>query len=131
MLKDAIPKIITPSKKKYQETYCRPYRALIRESDNLIQNANSFLVVGFGFNDEHLTPEIRKKVNNGTPIVLITRNVSESSLSELINAEKYMLFEQAKNNKTKVSYKKNSRSKKEEVELNGNFWELDKFMEIL
>jgi hypothetical protein len=129
--KNETPAIITPSKKKYQEAYDSPYRELIQKSDNLIKNANSFLVVGFGFNDEHLTPKIKQKVKKGTPIVLITRSVSESSLDELTNAEKYMLFEESKNNKTKVIYKKDSKSEKKEVELNGNFWELNKFMEIL
>jgi hypothetical protein len=55
--------------------------------------------------------------------------VSPSSFTVLKNATKYILFEESENGKTKVTYKKDSESK--EVELNGNFWELNKFMEIL
>jgi adenylate kinase len=129
--KNKIPKIITPSKKKYEETHHSPYRELIQKSDNLIKRANSFLVVGFGFNDEHLTPKIEEKIKKGAPIVLITKNVSPSSFTVLKDATKYILFEKSENSKTKVIYKKDSKSEKQEVELNGNFWELDKFMEIL
>jgi hypothetical protein len=127
--KNETPKIIIPSKDKFKETYGSPYRELIQKSDNSIKDANSFLIVGFGFNDEHLTPEIEKKIKKGAPIVLITKNVSPSSFTVLKNATKYILFEESENGKTKVTYKKDSESK--EVKLNGNFWELNKFMEIL
>ena len=124
-----IPKIIIPSKNKFEEAYDSPYRELIQKSDNLIKDANSFLIVGFGFNDKHLTPKIKKKIQNGAPIVLITKNVSPNSFKVLKDAKKNILFEGSKNGKTKVTYKKDSESK--EVELNGNFWKLNKFMEIL
>jgi hypothetical protein len=124
-----IPKIIIPSKNKFEEAYDSPYRELIQKSDNLIKDANSFLIVGFGFNDKHLTPKIKKKIQNGAPIVLITKNVSPNSFKVLKDAKKNILFEGSKNGKTKVTYKKDSESK--EVKLNGNFWELNKFMEIL
>jgi hypothetical protein len=68
-----------------------PFRELIQKSDNLIKDANSFLIVGFGFNDEHLTPEIEKKIRKGAPIVLITKNVSPSSFIVLEN-ELFQLY---------------------------------------
>lgn len=129
--KDETPKIIAPGKKKYQEAYSNPYRELIKKADDLIKNSQSFLVVGFGFNDEHLTPEIKKKVKQGTPIVLITKTVSKSSFEELKDAEKYILFEKSKSGKTKVTYKENSSVEKQEIELEGNLWQLNNFMEIL
>ena len=125
------PKIIVPGNNKYKEAYSSPYRELIQKADNLIKTASSFLVVGFGFNDEHLTPKIKAKINKGTPIVLITKKVSESSFTELERAEKYILFEEYKSGKTKVIYKENSTAEKQEVELDGNFWQLNNFMEIL
>lgn len=129
--KDETPKIIAPGKNKYQEAYSSPYRELIQKADDLIKNASSFLVVGFGFNDEHLTPKIKAKVKKGTPIILITKTVSDSSYKELENAEKYMLFEENSSGKTKVIYKENSTSEKKEFELEGDLWQLNNFMEIL
>lgn len=128
---DETPKIIAPGKNKFKEAYNSPYRELIQKADNLIKVASSFLVIGFGFNDEHLTPKIKAKINKGAPIVLITRKVSENSFTELERAEKYILFEEAKSGKTKVIYKENSTSEKQEIKLDGNLWQLNKFMEIL
>ena len=129
--KDKVPQIIAPGKNKYQEAYSSPYRELIQKSDYLIKNASSILVVGFGFNDAHLTPRIKAKVKKGTPIVLITKKISGSCFEELKNAEKYLLLEESNSGKTKVIYKENSTENKKEIELEGNFWQLNKFMEIL
>lgn len=85
----AAPLIILPSKNKYQEAYDRPYRELIQKSDSLIKNAEAFFVVGFGFNDMHLTPKIRLKVSSGTPLILITKKITESTFEELQQAKKY------------------------------------------
>ncbi len=129
--KDEAPKIIAPGKNKYQEAYSSPYRELIQKADDLIKIASSFLVVGFGFNDEHLTPKIKAKVKKGTPIVLITKKVSDSSYKELKNAEKYIFLEESENGKTKVTYKENSTTDKIEIELEGDLWQLNNFMEII
>jgi len=129
--KDEHPKIIAPGKNKYQEAYSSPYRELIQKADGLINTASSFLVIGFGFNDEHLTPKIKVKVKKGTPIVLITKEVSDSSYEELKNAEKYILFEEGEAGKTKVIYKENNTTDKIETELDGDLWQLNNFMEVL
>ncbi len=70
-------------------------------------------------------------MNHGTPIVLITKKVSDSSFEELEKADKYLFFEESESGKTKVTYKGNSSTDKEEIELEGDLWQLNNFMEIL
>jgi hypothetical protein len=125
------PQIIAPSKNKYQETYHSPYRELIQKADNVIKKASSFLVVGFGFNDEHLTPRIRTQIKKGIPIVIITKTISESAFKELESAKRYLLLEEFDDKKTKIIYKNGSSEEKQEEVLEGQFWQLTKFMEIL
>lgn len=127
------PIIICPGKNKYQEAYQIPYRNLIQKADDLIQKASSFLVVGFGFNDEHLTPKIREKVNAGTPLVLATRGVTESCKREMAQAQKYVFLQKCKEseNKTLVTIKKGKEMEIEEQIIDENYWHLNKFMEIL
>ena len=117
--------------RKYQEAFIKePYRTLIGKSDNIIEKANSFLVIGFGFNDEHLTPKIDSKIKTGTPIVIATKQATASCMSKLNDAEKYCLFERNKNG-TKITFKKEKKSTEESIELKENYWELNKFMEVL
>mgnify|MGYP005992490857 CR=1 FL=1 len=125
------PLIIAPGKSKYQEAFNSPYRELIQKADNSIKDASSFLVVGFGFNDEHLTPRIKTQIKKGVPIVLITKTISENTFEEIKNAQKYLLFEESSTDKTKVIYKANNSSEEQVEILDGNYWQLQKFMEII
>lgn len=129
-IESSVPQIICPGKNKYQEAYKSPYRELIQKSDLFINSADSFLVVGFGFNDEHLTPRIKSKIKKGTPIVVITKIISETCLIELESAEKYVLLEDDGDNKTKVTLKERN-SEKQIIILEGNFWSLNNFIEII
>ena len=123
--------MIPPAKKgKYQEAFKEPYRTLIGKSDNIIENANSFLVIGFGFNDEHLTPKIDSKIKTGTPIVIITKKATDSCKKKVIDAEKYCLFEKNRNG-TKITFKEKKDSIEESIELTEDYWELNQFMEVL
>ncbi|SZD73055.1 Uncharacterised protein [Candidatus Ornithobacterium hominis] len=126
----SLPQIICPGKNKYQETYKSPYRELIQKSDSYINSADSFLVVGFGFNDEHLTPKIKVKVKKGIPIVVITKVISETCLQEIQEAEKYVLIEESSEDKTKFTFKEKG-LEKQEIILDGNYWSLNTFIDII
>lgn len=125
------PQIVVPSKNKFEETYNTPYRELIQKSDILINDTLSFLVVGFGFNDKHLTPKIQTNIKKGVPLVLITKEITSSTFKELENAKKYILFEEAEMGKTRVIYKESNSTEQIEEIIEGDFWKLNKFMEIL
>lgn len=125
------PQIIAPGKSKYKEAYNSPYRELIQKADNFIKTTSSFLVVGFGFNDEHLTPRIKTQIKKGVPLVLITKKITESTMAELRGAEKYILFEEKSASLTNVIYKSSNSEKEQSSILEGNFWQLSNFMEIL
>jgi len=129
-IESSVPQIICPGKNKYQEAYKSPYRELIQKSDLFINSADSFLVIGFGFNDEHLTPRIKSKIKKGTPIVVITKIISETCLIELESAEKYVLLEDYGDDKTKVTLKERN-LEKQIIILEGNFWSLNNFIEII
>jgi hypothetical protein len=129
-IESSVPQIICPGKNKYQEAYKSPYRELIQKSDLFINSADSFLVVGFGFNDEHLTPRIKSKIKKGTPIVVITKIISETCLIELESAEKYVLLEDGGDDKTKITVKERN-SEKQIIIIEGNFWSLNNFIEII
>lgn len=120
------PLIIPPGKNKYQETYHTPYRELIQYSDKIIKSADSFFVIGFGFNDEHITPEIKNKINKGTPLVLITKKVTETTKAELSKAQKYVLLEECETGKTSITIKKDKQTTT--TILEGQYWQLNKFM---
>lgn len=121
--------MVLPASNKYDEVFQEPYRTLITNSDHVIEQAKSFLVVGFGFNDKHLTPKIDHRIRADIPIVIITKNATDSCNEKLNSADKYCLFEESAN-KTKVTFKRKRGAVAESVQLEGSYWALDKFMEV-
>ncbi len=129
-LKDRLnfePEIIPPGKNKYREAFREPYRTLIQKSDEAISNAKAFLVVGFGFNDEHITPKIVNKVNEGVPIVIITKQITDSTRRHLARAEKYIFIEDGAG--CSVIEYKNTRTL-DKCKFESDFWRLGNFMEV-
>ena len=122
--------VLPAREKKYQSAFKEPYRTLIWKSDDIIENANSFLVIGFGFNDEHLTPKIDSKIKTGTPIVIVTKQATDSCKNKLTNAKKYCLFESKKNG-TKITFTEKKNTIEKPIALKENYWQLNKFMEVL
>ena len=126
-----VPVMIPPGKNKYRSTHKSPYRELMQLSDNAIKKAQSFLVVGFGFNDEHITPLVRKKTKAGTPIVIVTMKVTNTTKVELEKA-KNVIFVEADSDITKshIQIRDNGLESSDSVE-NEPYWKLTKFMDIL
>lgn len=120
-----IPAIVTPGIQKYQETHNEPYRSLIATADEFISNASSFLCIGYGFNDEHLQPKLIDQIQRrNKPAVVITKSLTDKGKEILINAKKYIVFEEECIGKTKVTI-----DGVVEV-INGDYWQLEKFVEL-
>lgn len=125
------PVMIPPGKNKYRTTHNSPYRELMQKSDDAIKKASSFLVVGFGFNDEHITPLVSKKTKQGTPIVVVTMNVTSTTEKELEKAKKVIYLEADTDiSKSRIRIIENGTSVSDTI-VNQDYWKLNRFMDIL
>lgn len=125
------PVIIPPGKNKYRTTHNSPYRELMQKSDDAIKKALSFLVVGFGFNDEHITPLVSKKTKTGTPVVVVTMKVTPTTEKQLANAKRVVYVEADTDiNKSRVRIIEDGNTISDTIE-DGQFWMLNKFIDIL
>lgn len=126
-VKKSYAEIILPTNEKYQKSHSEPYRSLLTQSDQYIDSAASFFVVGFGFQDEHITPKLDSRIREGVPIVIITKEASQTCKKKIGNAEKYCLFEK-KENMTFVTLKRKEQLSEESFSLSGDIWKLSDFM---
>ena len=125
------PVMIPPGKNKYRTTHKSPYRELMQKSDDAIRKATSFLVVGFGFNDEHITPLVGKRTKSGIPIVVVTMKVSPTTEIELRQAKKVIYLEADTDiTKSRIRIIENGSTILNTV-LDGDYWKLNSFMDIL
>ncbi len=120
---------IFPSKKKYKQASQEPFRTIIAQADNAINAAACFLCIGFGFNDEHITPKIEGALQKNKPIVIVTKKATESIEKKLTSASKYVLIEESDQGGTNFRYKDVNLEKN--VQLDGNYWELEQFNKII
>lgn len=120
---------IFPSRNKFQRSHEEPYRTIITKSDQDIKSAGCFLSIGFGFNDEHITPKIEDAITE-QPIVLVSKKATESCREKLKKAKKYVLIEESENtNETRFSFK-GAQGEGDEA-FPGKYWQIKQFNQIL
>ena len=70
---DADRLIITPGLNKYRAGYNSPFDRQRELANSHIDRASRLLVVGYGFNDDHLQTHLLQKIRSGTPTLIVTR----------------------------------------------------------
>lgn len=93
------PQIVTPGTQKYQKTHLEPFRSIINHADLAINEAGSYLCIGYGFNDEHIQPKLMVKcIRQKTPITIITYALSDSAKKLILDgkAQSYLAIERGK-----------------------------------
>jgi hypothetical protein len=75
--------LIYPAKGKYQQSYVQPHLELISQYFSVLREPNTCLIViGFGFNDDHLSEPILAAVRTNPHLRLIIVNPSADTLVE-------------------------------------------------
>lgn len=121
------PEIITPGSDKYQTLLTTTSnRAILHVADSLISNATNFLCIGYGFNDSQIQQNIITKIKSDTPIVVVTRELSDNAFGLISNNSKnFAVILDGGDNNTRFIINR------EETLLNGSYWTLDGFKEII
>lgn len=125
------PQIVTPGVQKYQRTHLEPYRTIINNADQAINNAEAYLCIGYGFNDEHIQPKLMAKcLRFNTPITIITRTLSESTKRLIIDgkAQSYLAIERGANDDQSRVY---SSLANRPFEVEKNIWSLAGYISLI
>lgn len=121
------PLIVTPGLSKYAETHKEPYRTIFTQADIEIQNANGFLCIGYGFNDEHVQPKLIQQIKS-KPIIVITKELTPKTKEAIIYGEcrNYILMEESGGNHTKIY----SSSQGEQI-VENSYWQLSEYIKLI
>ncbi|MBZ0130810.1 MAG: SIR2 family protein [Rhodobacteraceae bacterium] len=90
------PLIVTPGVSKYERTHDEPFRSAIQGADRALDQAASFLCVGYGFRDRHIQPKIVDKCRQrNVPIVILARTLTDEAKRFLADSagQAYMALE--------------------------------------
>lgn len=75
-LPDAVRLIITPGHNKFRNGYESPFDHHRSRANEAIDRASRFLVLGYGFNDDHLETHLSPCIRGGKPTLMLTRSLS-------------------------------------------------------
>ncbi|MCP2226810.1 hypothetical protein OKW12_002223 [Pseudomonas silensiensis] len=125
------PEIVTPGTQKYQTTHLEPYRSIINNADQAITAANSYLCIGYGFNDEHIQPKLMVKcLRQNTPITIITYKLSEAAKKLILDgkAQNYLAIERGATDDQSIVY---SSLDETPVTVEKNIWSLEGYLSLI
>ena len=73
--------IVAPGRRKLRHGYDRPYDEHRETMNRILDRSARLLVIGYGFNDDHLQTRLVDLIHRGTPTVLLTRELSPAARS--------------------------------------------------
>lgn len=71
--------MITPGAQKYKRGYESIFERHRAAANGILEEAERFLILGYGFNDEHLEKTLRREIHRGKPCLLLTLGLSPSA----------------------------------------------------
>lgn len=125
------PQIVTPGTQKYQKTHLEPFRSIIRNADQALNEAGSYLCVGYGFNDEHIQPKLMVKcLRQNAPITIITYALSDSAKNLILDgkAQNYLAIERGETDDQSIVY---SSLDKNPLKVEENLWTLEGYLSLI
>lgn len=78
-LPEAIRLIITPGQNKFRNGYESPFDHHRSRANDAIDRASRYLVLGYGFNDDHLETHLSPGIKGGKPTLMLTRSLSTAA----------------------------------------------------
>lgn len=71
--------IITPGLNKFRNGYNSPFDKHREKANDAIDKARRFLIVGYGFNDDHLETHLTPRIRSGVKTLILTHNLSKKA----------------------------------------------------
>lgn len=73
------PLVIAPGRQKYRAGYDSPFDVHREVANMKLDRAIRYMIIGYGFNDDHLHSHLIPHLQRGRPALLLTRTLSESA----------------------------------------------------
>lgn len=80
-LPDVSRLIITPGQNKFRNGYESPFDTHRSKANDSIDRASRFLILGYGFNDDHLETHLTPAIKSGKPTLMLTRTLTPNAIS--------------------------------------------------
>lgn len=115
--------IITPGINKYKEGYNSPFDTHRTKANAAIDSAQRYIIIGYGFGDDHLETHLVRQLKNGKPALILTHSLSGKTL-DIISACKNITAICSKNEIDSAVVTQSG----ETIFSNRNLWDLNEML---
>ena len=117
--------IITPGVNKYRKGYDVPFDEHRNKANHAICNAEKFIIIGYGFNDDHLETHLMSRIKEEIPTLIITYSITDkvNQLIEENNVTAIYHYDNGIEDGTIVNMKG-----KKNILTNSKIWDLGMFI---
>lgn len=125
------PQIVTPGVQKYQKTHLEPFRTIIGSADKALKETNSFLCFGFGFNDEHIQPNLLSKCKRDNASITIATHTLTNQAKALFmsgNIKNFLAIERGESDEQSRVY---SSLYDKPILVDANCWSMAGFIKLI
>lgn len=89
--------IITPGQNKFRNGYESPFDHHRSRANEAIDRASRFLILGYGFNDDHLETHLSPAIRGGKPTLMMTRSLSTKAEALAVGYPNVIALDHAQN----------------------------------
>lgn len=118
--------LITPGVHKFRQGYDTPFDKHRERANAAIEQAARFMIIGYGFNDDHLETHLAARIRARVPTLVITHSLTSSAqalLSASPSAAVVHSYSDAGSTGTRIAM-----GGEELFIANSNLWDLDQFI---
>jgi hypothetical protein len=73
--------LITPGHNKFRNGYASPFDQHRSKANEAINRAQRFLILGYGFNDDHLETHLSAQIQSGKPTLILSKQLSSKVMT--------------------------------------------------
>lgn len=85
-MKDCL--IITPGINKYKEGYNVPFDTHRNKANDAIDSAQRYIIIGYGFSDDHLETHLVQQLKGGKPALILSRSLSPAAKAVVTSSKR-------------------------------------------
>jgi len=119
--------IITPGQNKFRNGYASPFDLHREKANKKIDQAAKFLIVGYGFNDDHLETHLTPAIKNGRRTLIVSQELTPNAKKLAAQYSSVTALESSKENGINGTLL--TREGKSQFVPNLEIWDIHQFVE--
>jgi hypothetical protein len=118
--------MINPGTNKFRSGYKKPFDQHLDHANQAIDRAARYLIVGYGFNDDHLEEHLSSEIKKGKPTLILSRSLPTRAHTLIQNNRSSVALSKPTNS-DETAYTRVTTHEQDILVSPGRLWDLSTF----